>query len=117
MTTDYAKCKDKDIHISYYNMTGDIDFQVMVYSKNRIHPSNYQVAWQVLRAQGAVDFVYPNKIQVGAAHMSENMDIKCGPLDAQPGSTWEIIHEKLQDTPYIQQGIAIACIGCYSWSY
>ncbi len=98
----------KDILISYFNETGDVDFQVMVYSKNYISPSNYNVAWQVLRGQGGVDFVYPVKLQVGASYgSSSTMSCYCGPLDAEPGTTWEIIQEEFHDTALLRKGMYV----------
>jgi len=94
----------KDVDISYFNMTGDVDFQVMVYAKNIIEATNYHTAWHVLKAQGRVDFKYPANVQVGAAHHYGNMESLSGPLEAEFGSTWEIIHENPQDTPLLRKG-------------
>ncbi len=97
----------KTIPISYYNFTGRVDFEVMVYSRNqnRYTPIEYEVAWRVLRGQGSVDFEYPFQLQVGATYYQhENEAIHCGPLDAEPGSTWEIIQNRPRDTPVMQQG-------------
>ena len=96
----------KHIPISYFNQTRSVDFEVMVYAKNHdpTDPLHYQVAWQVLRGQGGVDFDYPLQVQIGAHYDTKNQSIECGPLDADPGTTWEIIHEFQQETPFIQQG-------------
>ena len=95
---------DEDIDISYFNMTEDVDFQVMVYAKNIIGTTNYHTAWHVLQAQGRVDFKYPAKVEVGASHQYGNMDTQAGPFEADLGSTWEIIHEKPEDTPCLKKG-------------
>lgn len=95
-----------NIPIKYYNRTGDIDFEVMVYAKNYAprYPSDYELAWRVLRGQGSVGFNYPRKMQVGARYEYQNQTIKCGPIDAEPGTTWEIIHENPNDTAVLRRG-------------
>ena len=94
-----------NIPIKYFNCTGQVDFQVMVYTKNycACHAMDYEVVWRMLRGQGSVEFNYPLQAQVGAWYESENGTVKCGPVDADPGSTWEIIHEYAYDTPIIKK--------------
>ncbi len=98
--------KLKDISVKYYNLTGDTDFDVMVYAKNysKYFPSYEQVAWRILRGQGCVNFVYPCKFQVGARYFCQSQIVRCGPIDAEPGTTWEVIHESPTDTPVLRQG-------------
>ena len=95
---------NEDIDISYFNMTGDVNFQVMAYARNGIEATNYHIAWHVLRAQGRVDFKYPAKVKIGASHHYGNMDSQAGPFEADLGSTWEIIHEKPEHTPCLKKG-------------
>lgn len=100
-----------NIPISFYNKTGSIDFDVMVFAKNYAmnYSLSYCLAWRILRGQGSVNFNFPRKLQVGAQYNFRNQVVRCRSLDAKPGTTWEIIHENPEDTAVMQQGSS----GCY----
>jgi len=95
-----------DVAIEYHNRTGDVDFDVVVFAKGHIPGSKQaqNVAWKILRGQSKVKFTYTFQMQVGAQYYSNNQVISCGPVNAWPGSTWEIIHEDSSDTPVLKQG-------------
>ena len=94
------------IPIRYANKTDNIDFQVIVFTKNYSpnNPETYYAAWQVLSAQSEVSFSYPVEIEVGATYKSGGQDIVAGPFDAQLGSTWNITQETLDSTATLEQG-------------
>ena len=95
----------KDIPITYYNKTGHVDFDVLVFIKNYTnHTTKKYVCWQILRGQSSVDFVFPAVIQVGASYEYQGKIIKCGPLNAEMGSIWEIIQEKEDSTAVLRKG-------------
>lgn len=95
------------IPIAYYNKTGSVDFDVLVFTKNSSlsTPVDYHVAWQVLRGETSVHFNYPLKMQVGARFYNKGQKILCGPHDTNPGTTWEIIHKRPDATPELIRGI------------
>ena len=101
-----SKTLPNDIIIKYHNQTGDVDFDVMVYTKGHVPGSKHarSLAWKILRGQSTVVFTYTRQMQVGAQYFSNNQSISCGPITAWPGSTWEIIHENSSDTPVLRQG-------------
>ena len=95
----------KDIPITYYNKTGHADFDVLVYTKNYSSQTTKQyVGWQILRGQSNVDFTFSSMIQVGANYKHQGQDIKCGPLNAEMGSIWEIIQETEDSTAVLRKG-------------
>ena len=95
----------KDIPITYYKKTGHVDFDVLVFTKNYTNQTSKQyVGWQVLRGQSSVDFNFSAMIQVGASYKHQGQDIKCGPLNAEMGSIWEIIQETEDSTAVLRKG-------------
>lgn len=98
-----------NIPITYYNKTGTVDFDVVVFAQNcstRARNENC-VVWQVLRGETSVSFNYPEVMQVGASYTSEGQKIQCGPFDAVAGTTWEIIQEMPDVTAKLRRGIII----------
>ena len=94
-----------DIPITYYNKTGHINFDVLVFAKNYTNQTTKQyVGWQILRGQSSVDFNFSAIIQVGASYKHQGQDIKCGPLNAEMGSIWEIIQETEDSTAVLRKG-------------
>ena len=96
-----------DIPIKYVNVTGYTDFEVVVFTKNfsTNTPKTYYCAWQVLRGQSSVQFVYPVSLAVGATYTQGGQKIMAGPFPAPLGSTWQIIQETSTDTAALKQGI------------
>ena len=95
-----------DIAIKYINSTGNTDFQVVVFTKNfsTNTPKIYYCAWQVLRAQTSVQFVYPVSMAVGATYTQGGQLITAGPFPAPLGSTWEIKQDSATSTAVLSQG-------------
>lgn len=93
------------IPIKYLNKTGDVDFDVMVYTKNYNNRSANisTVAWQILRGQSSVSFKYPVKLAVGAAYMQDGLIVQAGPFSADLGSSWKITQERQTDTAVLSQ--------------
>ena len=85
-----------DIPIKYVNATKNVDFQVLVFTKNfnTNTPNVYYVAWQVLAAQSSVDFKYSTEISLGATYQKGGLTITAGPFAAKLGSTWDINQPK-----------------------
>ena len=96
-----------DIAIKYINSTGNTDFQVVVFTKNYSvnTPKTYYCAWQVLRGQTSVQFVYPVSISVGATYTQGGQLITAGPFPAKLGSTWEIKQDSNKSTAVLSAGI------------
>ena len=94
-----------DIPIKFINATSNVDFEVVVFTKNfNINtPMVYYAAWQVLRAQTSVQFVYPVAMSVGATYRSGGQLITAGPFPAKLGSTWEITQESATDTAVLRE--------------
>ena len=94
-----------DIPIKYINATTNTDFEVVVFTKNfsTNTPKTYYAAWQVLRGQTSVQFVYPVTMSVGATYKSGGQLITAGPFPAKLGSTWEITQESATDTAVLKQ--------------
>ena len=98
---------DNSIPVRYINKTGHVDFEVMVFTQNyntKI-PNIYYVAWQVLKAQSSVDFTFSSKIQVGAFYRTKGQTVRAGPFDAEPGSTWRIVQNEMQDTATLEKSM------------
>lgn len=95
-----------NIKVAYINSTGNTDFEVVVFTKNfNINtPKVYYVAWQVLRGQSAVEFVYPVSMDVGATYTNSGKTMRAGPFPAKLGSTWEITQESIKDTAVLKEG-------------
>ena len=95
-----------NIKIAYLNKTANTDFEVVVFTKNfNINtPKVYYVAWQVLRGQSEVDFVYPVSMDVGATYTSSGKIMKAGPFPSKLGSTWEISQESISSTATLKEG-------------
>ena len=85
-----------DIKIKYINATSNVDFEVVVFSKNfsTNTPDTLYAAWQILKGQNTVQFVYPVAVQVGATYTADGQIITAGPSDAKLGSTWEVTQER-----------------------
>ena len=94
-----------DIPIKYINATSSTDFEVVVFTKNfnTNTPEIYYCAWQVLRGQTSVQFIYPVSTGVGATYKSEGQIITAGPFPAPQGSTWEITQDSQNDTAVLKQ--------------
>ena len=94
-----------DIPIKYINATTNTDFEVVVFTKNfsTNTPKTYYAAWQVLRGQTSVQFVYPVTMSVGATYKAGGQLITAGPFPAKLGSTWEITQESVTDTAVLKQ--------------
>ena len=94
-----------DVPIKYINATTNTDFEVVVFTKNfsTNTPKTYYAAWQVLRGQTSVQFVYPVSMSVGATYKSGGQLITAGPFPAKLGSTWEITQESATDTAVLKQ--------------
>ena len=94
-----------DIPIKYINATSNVDFEVVVFTKNfsTNTPKTYYAAWQILRGQTSVQFVYPVSTSVGATYKSSGQVITAGPFPAKLGSTWEITQESATDTAVLQE--------------
>ncbi|XP_019853430.1 PREDICTED: uncharacterized protein LOC109582855 [Amphimedon queenslandica] len=94
-----------DIRISYLNETQNTDFEVVVFTKNfNINsPEAYYVAWQVLRGQTQVEFVYPVSMDVGATYTSSGQFISAGPFPSKLGSTWEITQDSISSPATLKE--------------
>ena len=95
-----------DIPIKYVNATTNTDFQTLVFTKNfsTNTPKTYYCAWQVLRGQTSVQFVYPVALAVGAVYQQGGQTITAGPFPATLGSTWQITQESSKDTAVLSHG-------------
>ena len=100
-----------DIPIKYINATTNVDFEVVVFTKNfsTNTPKTYYAAWQILRGQTSVQFVYPVAMAVGATYKSGGQLITAGPFPAKLGSTWEITQESAADTAVLKQSKITNC--------
>ena len=101
-----------DIPIKYVNATTNTDFEVVVFTKNfsTNTPKTYYAAWQILRAQTSVQFVYPVSTAVGATYTSGGQIITAGPFPAKLGSTWEITQDSMNATAVLMQSNILYCI-------
>ena len=101
-----------DIPIKYINATGKTDFEVVVFTKNfNVNtPRVYYAAWQILRAQNAVQFKYPVSLSVGATYQTGGQTIFAGPFEAKLGSTWEITQDSIDSAAVLKEGKQIYCI-------
>lgn len=98
---------ERSISVRYINNTGNVDFEVMVFTRNfnTKTPKIFYVAWQVLRAQSSVDFSFSNKLQVGAFYKDEGQTVRAGPFTADGGSTWRIVQNDRRDTAILERCI------------
>ena len=94
-----------DIPIKYINSTRNTDFEVVVFTKNfsTDTPKTYYAAWQILRGQTSVQFIYPVSMGVGATYTSGGQFITAGPFPAKLGSSWEITQESASDTAVLKE--------------
>lgn len=94
-----------DIPIKYINATTHTDFEVVVFTKNfNVNtPKVYYAAWQVLKGQSSVQFIYPVSCAVGCTYKSGGQLIMAGPFPAKLGTTWEIIQEDINDTAVLKE--------------
>ncbi len=95
-----------DIPVKYINATGNIDFSVVVLTKNfnLNKPKIYYCAWRILLAQSSVRFIYPVSSSVGATYTQDGQLMKIDPVSAEPGSTWEIQQNPPGSTPVLSEG-------------
>ena len=93
-----------DIRIRYINATSKVDFAVVVFTKTMSvsTPETLHAAWQVLKGQSSVDFVYPISTSVGATYEENGNIITSGPFATELGTTWEITQE-LEKTAVLTQ--------------
>ena len=93
-----------DIPIKYINGTSNVDFEVVVFTKNfsTKTPEVYYAAWQILRGQSSVQFIYPASLSVGATYTDGGQIITAGPFPAKLGSTWEITQENPEATAVLR---------------
>ena len=98
-----------DIPIKYVNATSNTDFEAVVFTKNynTNTPKTYYCAWQILRGQTSVQFVYPVSTAVGAVYSQGGQIITAGPFPAELGSTWQITQESAKDTAVLSKGTII----------
>jgi hypothetical protein len=103
----------KGIPIKYINATNEVDFDVVVFTKNYFtspetaelyHSADYYVAWQILRGQTSVSSIFPEGIEVGSTYNNNCQWISCGPFKAKLGSTWEMRQDTRDSTPVLEQG-------------
>lgn len=94
------------IPIIYKNLTGQSEFQVLVFTKNYSSntPRTYYAAWEVLNAQTETKFSYPVDISVGATYQAGDQEIVSGPFTAKLGSTWAISQETAKTTANLLEG-------------
>ncbi len=95
-----------DIVIKYVNKTGKTDFEVVVFTKNfsTNTPMTYYCAWQILRGQNNVQFVYPVTTAIGATYNKGGLEISSGPFPAELGTTWTISQESDESTAVLEEG-------------
>lgn len=94
-----------DIPIKYVNSSKRNDIQVVVFAKNdsSVYPTTLFTAWHVLRGQCSVQFTYPASLGVGVSYKTGGMTVTAGPIDAEPGSTWEITQESLHESATLKR--------------
>lgn len=96
-----------DILIKYINATGRNDLEVIVFSKNYStnNPKTYYTAWEILKVQSVVEFIYPASISVGATYQYGIETVTIEPIPAKLGSTWNIIQDSnASDVPSMKEG-------------
>lgn len=95
---------NSDIPIRYVNCTGRTDFEVVVFTENcHTAPETPYAAWQVLRGQSSVEFIYPVSMAVGVTCKLGGQLITAGPFPAELGSTWEISQDDISKTAVLKQ--------------
>lgn len=102
----------KNVAVKYVNATGNVDFVVVVATKNFQHhhkPSLHtdahkNVAWQVIRAQSSSQFVYPSASSVAVSYRFGGQLVTSGPFHTEEGKTWRIIQECETDTAILEEG-------------
>ena len=69
----------EDVAVKYVNATGNLDFHVVVFTKNfsANTPRSYYFAWQVLKTKSSAQFVHPNSVSVGATYKKEDQERTC----------------------------------------
>lgn len=92
----------RDIKIKYTNNTGEVDFQVCIFSKEL--STHFLAAWEVIRAQSSASFIYPAEYEVGASYEQGDLNVILGPLTARLGSTWDIEQHNQKDTAVLSEG-------------
>ena len=97
---------NSDIPITYYNQTGQNNFEVVVFTHNE-NPNAIDtpfVAWKVLKAQTAAQFVYPVDVGVGATWTESGIKSFAGPFDTTLGATWRLTQQTPQSPPNLTDG-------------
>ena len=94
-----------DIH--YKNETTNVDFQVMVFSRNyasNVGGQPVYAAWEVMRGQTEVRFRYSAEISVGATYRTQDQEIISGPFGAKLGTTWSVSQSSVDATAELLEG-------------
>ncbi len=88
------------------NKTGKTDFEVVVFTKNfsTNTPQTYYCAWQILRGQTSIKFVYPVSTAIGATYKERGQEISAGPFPAELGTTWTVSQESDESTAVLEEG-------------
>ena len=97
---------NSDIPITYYNQTGQNNFEVVVFTKNE-NPSAIDtpfVAWRVLKAQTSAQFVYPVNVAVGATWTDGGVTSSAGPIVSSLGATWVLTQKTSESPPNLKDG-------------
>ena len=107
------------IPIKYINSTGNVDFEVVVFTKNYSTdtPKTYYVAWHVLKAQTSSEFVYPVEIEIGASYHFDDQLITAGPFGAKLGSSWLITQDTSSETATLKESIVYSNMISFHKSY
>ena len=95
-----------NIPVTYLNKTGQIDFRVVVFTKNE-NPNAIDtpfVAWQTLKAQTSASFVYPVDTAVGAEWIENDLLVRSGPFSTNLGATWKLCQAEQDGTPVLEEG-------------
>ena len=74
----------EDVAVKYVNATGNVDFHVVVFTKNfsANTPKSYYCAWQILKTKSSAQFVHPHSVSVGATYKKEDQEHTVGPFPA-----------------------------------
>ncbi len=113
-----APALKSSVPIIYHNKTNCVDFEVIVFASRQTSHivSSPYVAWQVLRGQSSVSFIYPLDIQVGASYTHADQQVTAGPFCTYQGSTWEIVQNNSADTAELKEGnIFLHCFCCHCY--
>ena len=91
----------KDVPVEITNEAKS-KLKVVVFAKNDCAPESHYVAWQVLNVSPSTSekFIYPAETSADARWSGKSLH----PVQAEPGSTLEILHPEEDSTPVLQQG-------------